>query len=122
VALNQGLWHERKTMTLIGEFTGGELQEAAVGAGNVSCVDMQSLLSDLSIDHVDIVKLDIEGAEEEVLLLNSDSWLRKTDSLIVEFHGRDIELKCSNMLMSKGFKSFRYRSLQYFYRNDTPKV
>lgn len=117
--LNQGLWHERRIMTLVGDYTGAKLQELTAGSTTVSCIDLQSLLSDLSIEHIDIVKLDIEGAEDEVLSSNSDSWLRKTDRLIVEFHSQEVALRCSRTLLSKGFKTFRYRSLHYFYRTDS---
>lgn len=116
--LNKALWYRRTTMSLAGDYIGGALQEYEPGSRSVDCVELDSLLSDLNVERVDILKLDIEGAEDEVLMRNNDSWLRKTDRLIVEFHSPDVASRCTSMLVSKGFKTFRYRSLHYFYRHQ----
>lgn len=48
-------------------------------------ISIGSLLPMFSSSHIDILKLDIEGAELEVLQ-NSCDWISKVDALIVELH------------------------------------
>ena len=49
---------------------------------------INSLLELKKWDSVDIIKLDIEGAEKEVFSANDLSWLNKTRLLIIELHDR----------------------------------
>ena len=46
-------------------------------------------------DEIDILKLDIEGAEKEVFTSNYHRWLPKTRILIVELHDR-MKAGCSS--------------------------
>jgi FkbM family methyltransferase len=48
-------------------------------------ITVEKILQDYSIDNIDILKLDIEGAEKEVLN-KSSMWIGKVNSLIVELH------------------------------------
>lgn len=38
--------------------------------------------------HIDLLKLDIEGAEKEVFLHGSEEWLDQVDVIAVELHDR----------------------------------
>jgi hypothetical protein len=44
-------------------------------------------MNNFNIDAIDILKIDIEGAEKEVFE-NSDLWMRKTNVIIIELHER----------------------------------
>lgn len=50
-------------------------------------ITVNTLMNEYSIDHIDILKMDIEGSEREVLLEPS-SWIEKVGCLIVELHER----------------------------------
>jgi FkbM family methyltransferase len=50
-------------------------------------ITIDSILAERNWDQVDIVKMDIEGAEKEVFSGNN-SWLHKTKLLIIELHDR----------------------------------
>ena len=39
-------------------------------------------------EHIDIIKIDIEGSEKEVFAIHTDLWLPKTKTLIIELHDR----------------------------------
>jgi FkbM family methyltransferase len=49
-------------------------------------VRFETLLNDLSISTIDLLKVDIEGSEIEMFHTTSDSVLRKIDQISIEFH------------------------------------
>jgi hypothetical protein len=104
-------------MAVAGNFVGAHLQESETASAEVACVDIDSLLLEFSIDRIDILKLDIEGAEDQVLSIGSASWLQRTDHIIVEFHRRDVAWRCTKLLESHGFRGFQSRSLRFFSRS-----
>jgi len=53
----------------------------------VQGMTVDAIMQEQGIEHIDILKIDIEGAEREVFRAPS-AWIRKVDSLIVELHER----------------------------------
>jgi FkbM family methyltransferase len=49
---------------------------------------ISSLMSDFKVDRIDILKMDIEGSEQEVFESDYENWLPKTKCIIIEFHDR----------------------------------
>ena len=45
------------------------------------------IMNDYHLDKIDILKVDIEGADKEVFS-NALSWIEKVDALIIELHER----------------------------------
>lgn len=97
VALRAALWHENRKINLVDPALGhwGFMTEAA-GEGErqagevvheVQARTLDRIMADHGIDHVDILKVDIEGAEREVFG-DPSAWLGKVDALIVELHER----------------------------------
>lgn len=62
----------------------GERRAGAV-LHRVECVTVGDILGQFGTDGIDIVKMDIEGAEHGVLSSNSE-WVDRTDALCVELH------------------------------------
>ncbi len=54
----------------------------------VNGITIQSIIKLQGWDEVDIIKLDIEGAEKEVFSAEDLSWLKKVKLLIIELHDR----------------------------------
>ena len=52
----------------------------------IVCRSIDSLMEELSIDKIDILKMDIEGSEKECLLAPKMEWLEKTKYLLMEIH------------------------------------
>jgi FkbM family methyltransferase len=87
--LKRGLWsHECKLRVIKGasaqdfhvEEVDGEPQ-----AGDVEAVSISSIMSRFSFDEIDILKMDIEGAENEVFSSpNVESWIDRVKVLIFE--------------------------------------
>ena len=53
----------------------------------VKAITVDEIMLKYNIDNIDILKIDIEGAEKEVFECSS-SWIGKTQSIIVELHER----------------------------------
>ncbi len=79
----------------------------------VDCISIPTLLRQYRIDTVDILKMDIEGAELEVLGDDASAWLDRITLLILETHGPQIESRVTEVLHANGFSLERFRSLWY---------
>ncbi len=49
-------------------------------------ITIDQIMKDYGIQTIDILKIDIEGAEKEVFSSNHDSWLSRTRIIIIELH------------------------------------
>ncbi len=56
------------------------------GAVRVRAVTMQTLMAEMNIDSIDLLKVDIEGAEKEVF--EDCDWMQHVGSMIIELHDR----------------------------------
>ena len=72
------------------------------GAGNIKAICMNTLLDKFSIDHIDLVKIDVEGAEKYIFSSNT-GWLKKVDNIIIELHGAEARAICMKSLQDYGF-------------------
>ncbi|RLQ22215.1 FkbM family methyltransferase [Seongchinamella sediminis] len=71
--------------------------------GSVPGITVDAIIKEHDISHVDILKIDIEGAEKEVLSA-TEAWLPMVDTMIVELH-EDINPGCTRSFYngSNGF-------------------
>lgn len=74
----------------------------------IRSITMMDLLSIFRIKHVDILKLDIEGAEKELFESNYKAWLDRVDVIVIELHDR-LREGCS--------ASFYQATSQYRYKH-----
>jgi FkbM family methyltransferase len=72
---------------------------------SVPAITSRSLLQDTGLPQFDLIKLDIEGAEEEVL--RETSWLRGVRELTVETHGETF-WPVMKTLAVEGFRTYVY--------------
>ncbi len=105
-------------MRLTGSFTGSTFVDTGINVDaegvSIECVDIGTLLRNYGVNQIDILKLDIEGAEQQVLLVNYEEWLHSTKLIIVELHSAKIKETCTEFLEKNGFAGYEYRSLHYF--------
>lgn len=95
-AIQGALWHENRPIRLVDPSLGnwGFMTRAAEEGegpgslpGSIPGMTMDALMESQDIDRIDILKMDIEGAEREVFM-DSSAWLHRVDSLVVELHER----------------------------------
>jgi FkbM family methyltransferase len=94
-AIDAALWHENTEVQLVDPGTGkwGFMSEAVGRKGGSTRRDhhlargltVDHLFDKYEIDHVDILKIDIEGSEKEVFS-ERPTWLHKVDTLVIETH------------------------------------
>jgi FkbM family methyltransferase len=56
---------------------------------SVSCIRLSEFLNENSLEHVDLLKLDVEGAEYEIIR-DVECCLDRIDQIVVELHSRDL--------------------------------
>jgi FkbM family methyltransferase len=56
--------------------------------GNVKAVTLSTLLNEFGIRKVDILKMDVEGAEKEIFENTASDWLSRVGILCIELHDR----------------------------------
>ncbi|WP_299399484.1 FkbM family methyltransferase [uncultured Gelidibacter sp.] len=98
ICLQNALHHtENKTLEILDEGLGksgfitksaSEVKEAKSIVASVKTISVQSLMKKEHIEIIDILKIDIEGAEISLFEKNYESWLPKTRCLIIELHDR----------------------------------
>lgn len=89
----------------------------------VRCVTPVSLLDHLGLDSADILKLDIEGAEYQLLETLGRSELLPFKQIFIEFHHHAVErytysdtLRAVENICSFGFKSYSLDNHNYLFR------
>jgi FkbM family methyltransferase len=66
----------------------GSPSSEAVGDLEIPAVTIDDLLARSGMQDIDLLKLDIEGAEREVFMADCDAWLSKTKTIVIELHDR----------------------------------
>lgn len=125
-ALRAGVWDKRAPLAI--ENPGDEkwafrVREAAAGAGTVEALTVEDIMGLSGVDFVDILKLDIEGAEKEVFSA-SPAWLERVRVLVVELHDR-YKAGCSRAFYAAvsghDFKESRRGENVVLVRNRAPR-
>lgn len=88
IALKKAVWHHRAVMETVDTGNGGwavQTKESSTGSG-IEGVTIQELVSEYKFQRIDLLKIDIEGAEQELFSENYDSWLSITSCIAIELH------------------------------------
>lgn len=100
-AIKGGLWANTCSLEIVSlnaEKTGFEVREARIpGPDSVKGYSINDIMESFGWDSVDLIKIDIEGAEIEVLSQNN-AWIDKTAVILVELHDRK-RVGCSRALL-----------------------
>jgi len=95
--LQAAVWTRNGVVNLKTEDTNGQslgawgvqVGDTASASGHrVACYTMETLFSMAMFDKVDLLKVDIEGAEREIFSENVQNWLPRVNMVVVETHDR----------------------------------
>jgi hypothetical protein len=75
-------------------------------------VTVTSLMKQFKLDFIDLLKMDIEGAEDPVIS-EGGRWLSKVRMICLETHGSVIEKRLIPLLTGRGFTCTRIRNVWY---------
>lgn len=93
-----------------GDGTGGKI---GIEGLEVTTTTVPHLLSRIPTGRVDVLKIDIEGAELDVFTNGAEAWLDRVGLIVVELHGPEIERAVLNVLDRSFFEARQYRSVWY---------
>jgi len=111
---NVALWYEAASLSILNDEPGDEWG-FSVGkkVGNnqlhIKGVTLQSILNELDWPRIDYLKLDIEGAEEEVFKTKErfDGFLKKTNAISIEAHSKQFK-KEFKVLLARDYQFVVY--------------
>jgi FkbM family methyltransferase len=107
--IKAALWWTDGVLKFSGEFMGAALGETGK---EVRALAIGHLIDSVCAEGaVDILKLDIEGAEDDIFLNSPGDWLPKVDHILIELHGPDIQSRVLSTLQMHGFVCSPYRSI-----------
>ncbi len=90
VAVNKGVWNRPAHLVVkdIGLGNNGLVVEeiAAPSAGSIEATGIAQIMQEHQQAQIDVLKLDVEGAEKEIFSSGYEAWLPYTRVLIVELH------------------------------------
>ncbi|MBU0731353.1 FkbM family methyltransferase [Patescibacteria group bacterium] len=114
-AIKAGLWNKPGFLKIndTGEgkwgFMTKEVEESE--EHDIETITVGELLEKSGQEKIDILKIDIEGAEKEVFSSNYESWLPKVEILIIELHDR----------MKEGCSQAFYKAIENYSFDITKK-
>jgi FkbM family methyltransferase len=87
---------------------------------DIKAQDIDSILNDLNWNKIDILKIDIEGAEIAVFGNNHNfkNWIQKVETLVIELHGKECEDVFFQAVESEDFKFSRSGELTIAKRKE----
>ena len=88
--IKAGLWSKvcmlkTKFDSALGEW-GITVEDEASGTGGLQAFTIDHIMNEYKLDHIDILKLDVEGAEYEIFSSANPEWIRKTRYIVIELH------------------------------------
>ncbi len=72
---------------------------------NARSISMETLMKDFDIDHIDYLKMDIEGGEAELILKADPAWLARVNAMKIELHHLEYD-DFDRTLTSRGFRCY----------------
>jgi len=86
------LWHETAELQLVdpqAEKDSFSYLPTRVGENaDIRAVCVNDILEEFNFNHIDILKIDIEGAEREIFRFGNRDWLDKVGVIAIELHDR----------------------------------
>ncbi len=86
--LQVALWHRQCNLKIINpkDSPSSFMVNENKDLGNIEAVTINDIMLQFNLPYIDILKIDIEGAEKELFENNPQSWLPKVKCLIIELH------------------------------------
>ena len=108
IALNKAIWIKDGSVFLVksNSYDSHSVSELDESIDSVQSIMLSTILENYNVDIVDVLKIDIEGAEREIFSENFQTWLPKIRTLVIELHDR-LKPGCS-MSLFKALDGYNY--------------
>jgi FkbM family methyltransferase len=83
--INNAIWHEEKMVLISNRGGNSNIMEPEEDTSEVLAITLETLFSTYDIKEVDVMKIDIEGAEFDLILNTPEETLGKIKTLVLEF-------------------------------------
>lgn len=91
------------------------VEEAAPGeAYDVESLSLDSVLAQVGAPKIDLLKVDIEGAEKVVFADSAAAWLQLVEAVVIELHGPECEEIVTKSLAPRAKERFQHGELTIF--------
>lgn len=119
--IEKALWYEKTILKIFDSGSGSwGFQTHKVEDkkdGNVETITIQEILNKMDASQIDLLKIDIEGAEFELFKFNADKWLNYIKMIMIETHDNK-KPGCTaiidQMVLPLGFKKFETKELKIY--------
>lgn len=116
--IHAAAWSRRTTLALRQKSCAADYHVQEIGSADTpeTCVegwDMPSLIRMSGFKRITLLKMDIEGAEVEVLRSDPETWLPLVDNFCVELHGGSCKSAFSEALGDYEFQHFKSGELDF---------
>jgi FkbM family methyltransferase len=104
-----GVWSRKTNLEVIDQYGAGNnglIVRETNDLDGVPAVTIQDIMNDYSVTHIDLLKVDVEGAEREIFKQGASGWLSKTKVLLIELHDYKISGSSSNFVKAVSQHSF----------------
>lgn len=92
--INAGVWNKSCILRVTNEksskwaFSFSEVENKI--EGDVEAVTITEIIDQSEYDFIDILKIDIEGAEIQLFSKNTEPWINRVNVIIIELHDRNV--------------------------------
>lgn len=101
IPINKALWWKRTVLEIedptVDNWEYRITQATSRGANSVEAVTVQDILLEYGRDRIDLLKMDIEGAELDIFTHHYQSWIDRVQVIFVELHDR-FRLGCKDAM------------------------
>jgi FkbM family methyltransferase len=101
-AMHRAIWSDESSLAVKNSgsgFWGFQVEEKPNTGETVQAVTIAALMEEFNVQEIDILKMDIEGAEREVFSKGYEKWLPRTKVLVIELHDF-VHQDCSKTVLS----------------------
>jgi FkbM family methyltransferase len=88
--LQNAIWHTKKNLGIfdsgLGEYGFRVVEGNQKLVGSVDAITMDDIVTMYNLQIIDILKIDIEGAEKDLFTYNYENWLPKVRCIVIELH------------------------------------
>jgi len=85
VVINNAIWHKEEMVSISNRGGNSSIVDLEEDKSDVLAITLESLFLKYNIEEVDVMKIDIEGAEFDLIINTPDETLAKINRIVLEF-------------------------------------
>lgn len=121
--IKAGLWSHKCRLSIVPSEQpwGIRVQEDdLVGENGIDAISIQDLCDEYDIEKIDLVKMDVEGAED-VIFSENIMWIDRTSAIVMEVHEEiapGVSERIDRIMTEKGFLSSKFGENIFYFRSN----